>query len=115
MKTLFLKLLLALGICSLQAQSINDVINAYTGNAQWDSQTATLSFLTTGTMEFQNRELLYDNVWYVPVEVENIKIGANVTLTGEFWCNYDCAISGEDKFTSVVYGTPEQDYLGESR
>ena len=115
MKTFLLKLLLAMGISSLNAQSVNDLINAYSGNAQWDSQTATLSFLTTGTMEFQERNLLYNNVWYVPVEVEKIKIGANVTLTGEFWCDYDCSISGEDKFTSVVYGTPEQDYLGESR
>lgn len=100
---------------SLFAQSVSTLIEAYTGNVSWNSSTKTVTFNTTGTMNFQNRELLYNNLWTLPDSVKHVVIGKNVTVTGEFYANYNCLIEGMDWKTSVVFGTPEQDYLEQSR
>lgn len=99
----------------VSAQSVSDLLQAYTGEVFWHSNTNTVSFNTTGTMNFPDRELLYNNQWTIPEDVKHVIIGENVTVTGEFYANYDCFIEGMDWNTSVVYGTPEQDYLEQTR
>ena len=99
----------------LPAQSVDSLLMVYTGDVSWNSSTHTVTFNSTGTMDFPNRPLLYNNQWTLPDSVDHVIIGKNVTVTGEFYANYDCLIEGMDWETSVVYGTPEQDYLEQSR
>jgi regulation of enolase protein 1 (concanavalin A-like superfamily) len=99
----------------VSAQSVETLIEVYTGDVSWNSLNKTVTFNTTGTMDFPNRELLYNNVWTIPEDVKHVVIGKNVTVTGEFYANYDCFIEGMDWETSVVYGTSQQNYLDQSR
>jgi regulation of enolase protein 1 (concanavalin A-like superfamily) len=114
-KTALLSIAILLFSHVVFAQSVETLKEVYTGDISWNSTTKTVTFNTTGTMNFPNRELLYNNVWTLPDSVKHVVIGKNVTVTGEFYANYTCLIEGMDWETSVVYGTPEQDYLKQSR
>ena len=114
-KNVLIAIFLMIFSININAQSVDIMLNAYTGNASWNAATGTLTFESTGTMDFQNRELLYNNAWTIPQQVKHIIINKNVTVTGEFYANYNCLIEGMDWETSVVFGTPEQDYLEQSR
>lgn len=99
----------------LIGQSVQVLQGNYTGNTTWNESTGTLTFSKSGTMNFQNRELLYNNVWTIPENVKHVVIGKNVTVTGEFYANYNCLIEGMDWETSIVFGTSQQNYLNQSR
>ncbi len=113
-KLLFSIVLILLGTL-IHAQSVEKLLEAYTGDVSWNSTTQTISFNTTGTMNFSGRELLYNNVWTMPENVKHVIIGKNVTVTGEFYAEYTCLIEGMDQETSVVFGTSQQNYLNQSR
>ncbi len=107
-----LSVLICVALANLSAQSVSEAQRIYTGNTSWDASSGIFTITSTGTFDFQNRELLFNNVWTVPSEVEKIVIKEFVTVTGEFYTNHDLTIRGEDQFSSIIYGTPEQDYLG---
>lgn len=116
MKKSVLFFIVLFSLCQITfSQSVSALIEAYTGDISWDSSAKKLTFNTTGTMDFPDRELLYNNVWTLPDSVQHVVIEKNVTVTGEFYANYSCLIEGKDWETSVVYGTSEQNYLDQSR
>ncbi|MCG8699484.1 MAG: carbohydrate-binding protein, partial [Bacteroidales bacterium] len=112
---LLLAVCLVLSITASMAQTVTVARNAYTGNTSWNASTGTFTISSTGAFNFSNRSQLYKNVWNIPSQVKRIIIKSNVTVTAEFYADYNCTIQGENKYTSVVFGTPKQDYLGEDR
>ncbi len=114
-KTILLSIVLVLFGSVVRAQSVDALIQAYTGSVSYDATSQTVTFSSTGTMNFPDRELLYNNVWTMPEDVKHVIIGKNVTVTGEFYAEYNCLIEGMDQLTSVVFGTSQQDYLAQSR
>ena len=102
-----------MGIITVYPQSISELKTSYSGTVNWDSNSNTLYFLTTGTIFFKNKTGQGDNpendhknhFWEVPKEVEKIIIGKNVTLTGAFHTYSDIIITGLDRKTSIIFGT----------
>ncbi len=116
MKSLVIRIIFALVLAgAAHAQSVETMKNGYTGCVAWHANTGLLIFKSTGTMNFSGREKLHENRWTIPAEVKRIIIGHRVTVTGEFYAEYDCTIQGVDKNHSVVFGTAEQNYLNQSR
>ena len=113
--TILLSIVLMLFGSVVRAQTVDVLIQAYTGSVSYDATSQTVTFSSTGTMNFPDRELLYNNVWTMPEDVKHVIIGKNVTVTGEFYAEYSCLIEGMDQLTSVVFGTSQQDYLAQTR
>ena len=83
----------------------------YSGTTTWDESTKTFSFTKSGAMP-ATKEGFY---WSVPDEVDRIMIGSDVTVTGAFRIGYrepsnPLFISGEDRDTSVIFGTPDKQW-----
>lgn len=114
-KAFLLTLLLVSASIFTNAQSVDQMIAAYTGNVSWNSVIGRVTFESTGSMNFPNRELLYNNAWTVPEIVKHIVINEDVTVTGEFYFEYDCTLEGKNWETSRIFGTNEQNYLDQSR
>jgi hypothetical protein len=79
---------------------------SYTGNMSWAPDTGTVTFQTSGRMP-DTKEGFF---WEVPPEVKNVIIRRNTTVTGGFRVGYrkptnPLNIIGEDRETSVIYGT----------
>lgn len=101
----------------LQGQSVADLIVGYTGNVEWDATTSTLTFSSSGSINFtekatnwadpySNKTLHAANwIWNVPTSIKKILIKANVTVTGGFHLNDAITIEGQDRTTSIIYGT----------
>ena len=116
----YVKLILTLLVitpCAFAQESVTQLQENYSGNVSWEESSGTLTFLSTGTINFpwkkgtkeqaqSNLEnWLKHNFWSVPKTVKKIVIEENVTVTGAFWFNGTCAIEGKNRETSVVYGT----------
>jgi hypothetical protein len=89
------------------AQSVDDLKAAYTGRVNWDPASATLRFTDSGAINF-SAEGLRSFIWHIPPEVKQIRIARNVTVNGAFHAKASVTIAGEDRKTSIVYGTDEQ-------
>lgn len=95
-------------------QSVSSLIKHYSGIINWDKNTSTLTFLSTGEINFPDKygdgtDLENDykhNFWNVPKNVKHIIISKNVQVTGAFHVYADITIKGKDRKTSVIYGTP---------
>jgi hypothetical protein len=103
--------LLCLGTISLQlhSQSVADLISGYTGTVEWDATKKTITFVTGGQITFAtkgNKSWL----WEVPTEVAKIYIKKNTRVNGAFHSKASLTIEGEDRKTSVVYGTETQSW-----
>ena len=88
----------------------------YTGKKAWDAPSGTLRFATSGQFP-QTKEGFY---WSVPSHVKRVVIGKGVTVTGGIRVGYREAnnplrIEGEDRGSSVIYGTPERRWTGEQK
>lgn len=100
------------------SQSILELKQNYSGKLKWDEKSKTVSFLSTGSIFFKDKtgtgkDLANDHknhFWVVPKEVKNIIIKKNVTVTGAFHTSSDVLITGEDRKTSVVFGTNLQQW-----
>jgi len=98
------------------SQSVSNLISNYSGIATWDETSKTVTFETTGTIYFADKvgngnnpqTDQMQNFWDVPTTVAKIIIKENVTLTGAFHTFATCAIEGENRYTSIVYGTDVQ-------
>lgn len=94
-------------------QSVSKLKKSYTGKINWDNASKTLSFESTGVIYFKNKtgeakDLENDqknHFWEVPKEVKKIIIGKDVTVTGAFHTFSDILIIGEDRKSSVIFGT----------
>ncbi|AQQ09672.1 Glycosyl hydrolase family 49 [Sedimentisphaera cyanobacteriorum] len=89
------------------SQPPEELISSYSGGAAWNEDSSELKFITSGTINL-NRENLRSHFWDVPKEVSRIVIGKNCIVTGAFHTCSDCTIEGEDRNTSIVYGTDQQ-------
>ncbi len=106
LKILFLLCLITLSI-QLKAETVAELISGYTGTAQWDEASKTLTFVTSGQITFPdkgNKSWL----WEIPADVKKIFILKNIMVNGAFHSKASITIEGEDRKTSVVYGTNEQ-------
>ncbi|MEL7122491.1 MAG: T9SS type A sorting domain-containing protein [Bacteroidota bacterium] len=99
-------LLLAFATFQCSGQSVQDLLDGYSEpeGVVWDAQTATITFQKSGIIPFSQ------NGWDVPASVKKIFIKANVTITGRFDCAHNLLIEGEDRTTSVLFGTDQQGY-----
>lgn len=73
------------------------------GKATWNSNTATLRITTS--VNWGGDDDIESFYFEPPLEVKTIIIGANVTVTGGFRFKHGVTIRGEDKNTSVIFGT----------
>ena len=116
LKVLFVCLFFTLTIRYGQAQTVTELQSNYSGTTSWDAGSGTLSFNTTGTIYFASKvgngtnpqTDQMQNFWDVPTQVKKIIIKEGVTVTGAFHTFATCTIEGENRYTSIVYGTPLQ-------
>ena len=116
MKKISFLVLFLIGMAPMFSQSIAELKQSYSGKIKWSKKNQTLQFVTTGSIFFTNKtgvgkDLENDHknhFWVVPKNVKKIIIGKNVTVTGAFHTSSDIMIEGEDRKTSVVFGTDLQ-------
>lgn len=88
-------------------ESVTEFINVYSGTANWDNQTGTLTISGSGKLRFEGKGLS-DFIWSVPETVKKIFIKSNVTVDAAFHVNNNITIQGEDRNTSIIFGTDVQ-------
>lgn len=89
--------------CS-ESKEVIEIDNHYSGRTSWDASTRTLSFLTSGVINFEE-EGDKSFIWKVPKAVGKIVISENCTVNGAFHTYADIEIIGKSRKTSIVYGT----------
>lgn len=96
----------------------------YSGAAMFDEKTGVLKFVSSGTIQDPGKKEAYSysekvdgflldasyNVYNVPKNVKKIVIGKGVQVKGRFDVRNDLTIEGEDRETSVIYGTDDLRY-----
>jgi hypothetical protein len=102
-------LVFGLGINAASAQSLEQLRSAYSGKLAWDNVTATVRFTESGAINFTNVGAR-SFIWQIPPEVKQVRIAKGVTVNGAFHSQASVTIAGEDRKTSVVYGTEEQSW-----
>ena len=73
------------------------------GKATWENSTGTLRI--TASVNWGGDNDLETFYFQPPIEVKTIVIGANVTVTGGFRFRHGVTLRGEDRNSSVIYGT----------
>ena len=114
MRFISILLLLYVSGAMIQGQSFTHLQDNYSGDVSMEESTGTVIFNTTGIIYFAEKvgsgnnpqTDQKQNFWDVPTEVSKIVIKSGVTVTGAFHTSTTCIIEGEDRKTSVVYGTP---------
>lgn len=86
----------------------------YSGETRWDQASGTLTFVSSGSMP-DTKEGFY---WNVPADVKKIVVAKDVRMTGAFRIAFreptnPLRIEGEDRRTSVIYGTDEPAWSAE--
>jgi hypothetical protein len=97
----------------LSAQSIFELKESYSGKIEWQKESKTIIFKSSGVIFFQNKtgngldsENDHKNhFWQVPKDVKKIIINENVTVTGAFHTYSDIEIVGRDRKSSIIFGT----------
>lgn len=103
--------LLASMLC--HGQSVKKLQESYSGKTEWDKSTGTLRFTASGTLFFKNKtgtgkDLENDHknhFWSVPKSVKKIFIAPNTKVTAAFHTYDDIEIVGENRKTSILFGT----------
>jgi hypothetical protein len=108
-KALYISLALFIQCSLIAGQSASDLIENYSGSALWEELTGTLTFTSTGSIDFEKPDFR-NFIWDVPAEVATIVIKNNVTVNGAFHTYHNCTIRGEDRKFSVIFGTNEQSW-----
>ncbi len=90
---------------AMRAQTVEALIENYSGKAVWDKTDGELTFATAGVITFENKGPSTRHFWNVPKEVRTITIEADVRVIGAFHTRADCTIRGKHRMTSMVYGT----------
>ena len=91
------------------SQSLDALKSAYSGKLNWEEGTATVSFAESGAINFTDAGIK-SFIWQIPLEVKHLRIAKDVRVNGAFHSKTSVTISGEDRKTSVVYGTDEQSW-----
>lgn len=91
------------------SQSVSEFQKQYSGKCTWKADSGVLKLETSGAINFTEKGVK-GFLWDVPEEVKKIIISANTTVNGGFHTKGDCTISGENRKTSVVYGTETQSW-----
>ena len=112
-KKILIIILLLIAIHASWSQSVKELQKYYSGETSWDAKTLTLTFSSTGAIYFpfktgtgkdpENDQK--NHFWEVPKTVRTIIIKENVTVTGAFHAFNDLNISGENRKSSIVFGT----------
>jgi hypothetical protein len=89
------------------SQSLEQLRSAYSGKLEWDEGSDTVRFIASGAINLtQAAERSF--IWQIPPEVKQVTVAKGVTVNGAFHSKASVKITGEDRKTSVVYGTDEQ-------
>jgi hypothetical protein len=107
-----LKLAIAVSVVCFAAanassQSVEQLRTAYSGKLSWDKVAATVRFDESGAINFTNLGVR-SFLWQIPPEVKQVRIAKGVTVNGAVHSKASVTIAGEDRKTSVVFGTDEQ-------
>ncbi len=94
---------------TIKAQSVGELISGYSGNMKWNDLTKTVTFLTSGDVVFPEKGVK-SFIWVIPTSVTNVVIKKDVRVNAVFHSHADVCIEGEDRKTSVVYGTELQSW-----
>jgi hypothetical protein len=89
------------------AQTVAQLQSAYSGTLVWDEPSASLRFTSSGEINFAKAGAR-SFIWQIPPEVKRVRIAKDVTVNGAFHSKASVTMAGEDRKTSVVYGTDEQ-------
>ncbi|AWB66301.1 hypothetical protein C2869_07580 [Saccharobesus litoralis] len=114
-RKLVVSLLPLLVSCANVAQplpSVHPSLNA--SNSRWDEASQTLTI--TQSVTFANKsvdvandkaldEVMEDFYWTIPKNIKKVVIGENVTVTGHFRFSDEQVLTGQDRFTSRIFGT----------
>jgi hypothetical protein len=91
----------------LIGQPVSQLIKHYTGTVTWDPASGSIEFLQSGSIKFEKPDQKFF-IWDVPDDVKQIVIKADVTVNGAFHTYSDILIKGENRKTSVLFGTEER-------
>ena len=94
---------------TVQAQSVDQLKATYSGAFTWDQTRATLRFTASGNINFSETGAR-SFIWQIPPDVKQVHIAKGVTVNGAFHSRASVTIAGEDRKTSIVYGTDEQSW-----
>ena len=107
-KRLCIVLLLTVLSLSISAiDTVNDFINNYSGSAEFNQTSGLFTITSSGELRIASKDKR-DYIWDVPKEVKQILIKKNVTVDAAFHVYGDITIKGEDRKTSVIFGTHTQ-------
>ena len=98
----------------LKSQNVADLIAGYTGKAEWNESQKTVTFLTSGDVAFSEKGAK-SFLWEIPTSVTNVFIKKDVRVNAAFHSHANVTIEGEDRKTSVVYGTELQSWPQKNR
>lgn len=96
---------------NLSAQSVDELKTCFSGTFEWSERAHTLTFTSSGAFDFPNRPDYHRHRWNVPKEVEKIIIRKHTRVTGFFHLFNNTTIEGEDRESSVIYGTSTSNLL----
>jgi hypothetical protein len=96
-------------IAQVAPQAIEAIGLLYSGKADWNAESGTVTFSSSGNMP-DSKEGFF---WNVPPTVKQIVINSDVTVQGAFRVTFRDAknplvVKGLDRKTSVIEGTPQQ-------
>jgi hypothetical protein len=91
------------------SESVEQLRTAYSGKLSWDKVAASVRFDESGAINFTNLGVR-SFLWQIPPEVKQVRIAKGVTVNGAVHSKASVTIAGEDRKTSVVYGTEEQSW-----
>jgi len=116
-----MRLKLAIAVCvvcfaavSVSSQSLEQLRSAYSGKLAWDKAAATVRFTESGAINFTNAGAK-SFIWQIPPEVKQVRIAKGVTVNAAFHSKASVTIAGEDRKTSIVYGTDERSWADQCR
>lgn len=101
-------------------ESVSSLIDNYSGTINYDATNQVVTFETSGSINFTNKALDWRDpysgqtmhaanwIWNVPNTIKKIYIKKNVTVNGGFHTKGNITIEGEDRKTSVIFGTSVQ-------
>lgn len=109
-------LLILFAVLSVSSDVLAQPAIEYSGKTEWDQQTGTLTFCSSGSMPTTKEGFF----WNIPSEVKRIVIDANVRVTGGLRVLYrkkqnPLFIIGEDRETSVIFGTAEEGWTSKNQ
>ncbi len=103
-------------------ESVSSLIENYSGTISYDAINQVVTFEKSGSVNFTNKALDWKDpysgqtmhaanwIWNVPNTIKKIYIKKNVTVNGGFHTKGNITIEGEDRKTSVIFGTSVKEW-----